>query len=824
MILKHILRNIKGNKIRSMIIIFSLMISTMVIFINFVIKDDISGKYESILRGKYQTFDFSISNDSSEVESYFKTDTLDFSNLKIDKVLYINNTYGVMDLEEEAINIVFYGVDRQALIDSKLCILEENNNFNVLDEEEIIIGSNIAEKYDLKINEKIKFDTKYGEKEFKVGAIALNEGLYINSDNDFLVILPKSYMDKMMQYEGQADIALVDLEEESDVPEAINIFKNNNEDFLVNKLVNEEDINYILGMIQQILLLIIIAVIILNYYVISSTTKMILSTRIPVVGTFRSSGATKKRVGFILVLENVLYGFIGGILGVGAGILLRDSIVTLFLENSDKIFSSSNQSSLNLKYVMYAIAFGVILQLLIVIKYIFEMSRMPIKDTIFNKPNIATKIKTSSLIIGILLIVISIILYFINSSYNVVFSALALLMAISGAVCLIPILIKYIIKILAFVNRKLFGGAAEIGTKNVSYSKMVSSNVRLLTVALSMILIIYMMSLSLKGVFDGAKDVFESDIQISNISMKSEDFDFLYDVENVDNVDATYNYQGYFTFNGVERNLVVAGLNKSKLGIKDNDDEISKLKNNEALIDEYYAKRNGINVGDTLKLESEGIKEEKFSVTIVGYVDTTMFTLVRNVLVLNEEEYIKKIKENPTTLNISTSDNLDDMKSKLLKELAGYNTNIQTVDEYLKMQSNQTQGIVTLVWLLLAFSIIMAILGIMNNQIIGFIQRKKEYAVLYSVAMSKGQLKVMILFETLMTFFVGCLLGGLLSFWLKELLENLMYSIGIFLSINIQVYSLLGMIAIVFLVLGITSIFPVKRMSRINIIAEIKCD
>lgn len=63
----------------------------------------------------------------------------------------------------------------------------------------------------------------------------------------------------------------------------------------------------------------------------------------------------------------------------------------------------------------------------------------------------------------------------------------------------------------------------------------------------------------------------------------------------------------------------------------------------------------------------------------------------------------------------------------------------------------------------LGLSVVLSVFGLMNNQIIGFIQKKKEYAVLYSTSMSKKQLKIMVLFEVLGTFFCGCIFGMGLS-------------------------------------------------------------
>ena len=120
-----------------------------------------------------------------------------------------------------------------------------------------------------------------------------------------------------------------------------------------------------------------------------------------------------------------------------------------------------------------------------------------------------------------------------------------------------------------------------------------------------------------------------------------------------------------------------------------------------------------------------------------------------------------------------------EMKEDLRKALAGTNTYIQTKTEFIDNQRNQTNSILGMVEAMLGLSVILSLFGLMNNQIIGFIQKKKEYAVLYSTSMSKSQLRVMVLFEVLGTFICGCLIGMELSIWLTGLLEQVLSSIGL---------------------------------------------
>ena len=60
-ILKHILRNIKKNKIRSLLIIVALSIATTVLVLDITLPNEIVLKYEETLRGVYGKTDIEVS-------------------------------------------------------------------------------------------------------------------------------------------------------------------------------------------------------------------------------------------------------------------------------------------------------------------------------------------------------------------------------------------------------------------------------------------------------------------------------------------------------------------------------------------------------------------------------------------------------------------------------------------------------------------------------------------------------------------------------------------------------------------------------------------
>jgi len=65
----------------------------------------------------------------------------------------------------------------------------------------------------------------------------------------------------------------------------------------------------------------------MSIFIIYSSYKVITLGRLPIIGTFRSFGATKKAVASILLLESLFYGCMGGLIDIPVGILVLKAIL-----------------------------------------------------------------------------------------------------------------------------------------------------------------------------------------------------------------------------------------------------------------------------------------------------------------------------------------------------------------------------------------------------------------------------------------------------------------------------------------------------------------
>ncbi len=818
--MKYIIKNIWENKLRGFLILFSLMISTFIVFLNLVARDDIIHKYEKLHEESYHGYDMIVNHENTEDpffnENEFKTNNIDVSN-KLSAI----TTFGVVD-NNDLLTLQLYGCNRKSYLDESLFVISEEDNFGISKDDQILISPQLAKNYGYELGDRILIQTQIGVKEYEIGAIAKDTGLFFGVDNENLVVMTNSEVEKITEQENKSNVLMISLTDKSNIKNSIKALQENNDDFIIESLVDKETMDSNIDMISQVLLIILILALLMNYYVISSNAKVILLSRIPVVGTFRSLGASKIKVNVILVLENLVYGMLGGTLGVVCGLYFRETILGTIAQSVSNVPLGETSAPINYAYIIFSLIFAIIIQLISVIHVIYQIGNYSIKNLIFEELSSIQKVSIVLTVLGFVFQGFSYILYKMNNLYNIIFTILALVLAMVGGILILPFITKYLSLFMTKINKMIFGEAASLGAKNISTSKIINSNIKLVVISLSMILMIFITSLSLENLFIKARDVFELDIQLYGMEKKEDDYLKLKKVQGVKDLQFLYTYMNNPTINGKEMNLILSGLEGERLGVKNKDGKIENLKNGEVMIDEFYAIKNGFEIGDKLEIKSDDFKSKKIKVNIAGTIDSSIFTISRNTLVFSENQFKKDILDIPSNIYVGTDKNLKQMKKTLYKELSGENITAETFNEFIENQEQQVSGLLSTVWVFLILSILLSAIGLVNNQVIGFIQRKREYAVLYSVSMSKAQLNIMIFFEIVTSFLIGCIFSLALSIWMSKLLGVLLSSIGIYLEFNFQWGDIFIVVASIFVILMLTAIIPIFKILKMNVIEEIK--
>ena len=122
---------------------------------------------------------------------------------------------------------------------------------------------------------------------------------------------------------GKFETLYIDVSDDSNIKEFQEDLKDNNENYIIKQLIDAEAIKDQCTMASSLMTMIVVMSTIMIFFVISSLNKIIIAERTPVIGTFRSVGATKHKMNLILIIENAVYGLFGGIIGSILGYILK---------------------------------------------------------------------------------------------------------------------------------------------------------------------------------------------------------------------------------------------------------------------------------------------------------------------------------------------------------------------------------------------------------------------------------------------------------------------------------------------------------------------
>jgi ABC-type antimicrobial peptide transport system permease subunit len=131
-------------------------------------------------------------------------------------------------------------------------------------------------------------------------------------------------------------------------------------------------------------------------------------------------------------------------------------------------------------------------------------------------------------------------------------------------------------------------------------------------------------------------------------------------------------------------------------------------------------------------------------------------------------------------------------------------------------------SITSIIYLIIGISVTLAFVGIINNQVISFISRKKELAILNSTCMNKTQIKKMLALETIVANIVALGIAVVVTILTTSFIDRFLQNIGLFLEIKFDLMVVLSFSAIIYIILLFTLIFPFRRLKKMNIVEEIK--
>lgn len=348
---------------------------------------------------------------------------------------------------------------------------------------------------------------------------------------------------------------------------------------------------------------------------------MIILDRLPVIGTFRSIGATQKAVTHILLLESLFYGGVGGV----SGILVGMFVLKLILQGMGNSLAQGIEIPviISLFSIMISFVVAIAASMLSALLPIRRASRLPIKEVVLGTVEEKKISKQFIFGLGFVLFLVSVVLPRIASD-NILYLAggFSLLGLIAATILIIPPITNLTSVGLERLYGLILKNEGKLAARNIRDNKSIAQNITLLFISISAVI-----AISVVGNFVTVyiSDVFNQ-AQLQGFADGQMDTDFIEQVKQMDGIEKVlplFVYKNEMRANGIAISRLEATDNLKwyssmfALNYKENS-ELEQVfsmfeKERSIILSESCIKRTGVSVGDTLSL-SNGVVTNSYVV------------------------------------------------------------------------------------------------------------------------------------------------------------------------------------------------------------------
>ena len=791
-ILKYCIRNICENKLRTSIIVICISAVTFVMSVCMLISFSANGIIENQMRKTTGNADISIT---------FKNDNHSFVPPENTDVLYINMS---------SVDMGFHNIENYNYAECKsvrILGLETNSacEFGLLEKtadimnNEAIISSAVSSVFGYEKGDIINVPCSDGtEASLTVKDIILCEKM--------LSIMPMSVIvtpetAEIISGRGY-NIANIDVIDNKKTTEIYNLLKQKYPENEIQQLMGSSEISEIIKGTAIVFYLILIIVLLMTFFILRGFSKNIIAERMSVIGTFRSIGTPKSKAAGILLLENGIYGVSGGIIGLLLFFVLCDTVIGSFLSFSVQ----SAKCSIPFFAPLSAFATAFIIPVLCSASAVISTAKTPVRDLIFGKKDTAY---TPSFVIAFAGLSMLILSAFLSVSDMVVFKILSLVLSVTGLCLFLPFLLFLFSKVASHFSGKTFPilrlSLIGLGTK-----KLLVSATIMLSAAFLLTSAVLVLTDSVKKIYSA--EIYNCDIIISGLSERTEKY---YDV--IRNNDIT-DYEFIFSKeenididgNTISANIISDG-NFSMLGGIENDEK--KPSQNEIILDKTIMKKLGIKAGDSICVifRNDTIRPVNAELTALDGCDSVYFDQRCNTVIINPELYKSIYKDYPSMLLLNTEN--DSIY------LADKSAEIKTYEEYCSDIKAEENSVMDIMGAVIVLGITLSVISSWGNLSVSLLQRKHEFAVLYSSGMSRKILVKLIITEMLCSALVSAFISAVFCPYITKITADILSFYDFTIPIKSD-FILLGAFTLGLTAVILTAAFIQSRTVRKMNIAE----
>ncbi|HWM13802.1 MAG TPA: FtsX-like permease family protein [Gaiellaceae bacterium] len=215
--------------------------------------------------------------------------------------------------------------------------------------------------------------------------------------------------------------------------------------------------------------------------------------------------------------------------------------------------------------------------------------------------------------------------------------------------------------------------------------------------------------------------------------------------------------------------------------------------------------------GDTLNVVVRGIYEPPDLDQMLGPVSISQ---------RNFESTFARPRNLFTFVNVSGGES-DAATTTLETAVAGFpDAVVRTKAGLVTNRTKDFSTILQLLYVLLGFSVVVSLFGMVNTLVLSVFERTRELGMLRAVGMTRRQARQMIRHESVITALIGAALGLPLGVFLAALVAQALSQYGVGFSLPVGTLAVFALVAVLAGVLA--AVLPARRASRLNVLKALQ--
>jgi putative ABC transport system permease protein len=250
--------------------------------------------------------------------------------------------------------------------------------------------------------------------------------------------------------------------------------------------------------------------------------------------------------------------------------------------------------------------------------------------------------------------------------------------------------------------------------------------------------------------------------------------------------------------------------------IEGNEDQVlTDVHKGDVVLGSVLSERLNLHRGDELPLETN---EGSTTLKVAGVTNEYIAGGLTLYMEADQAKRLLSVEGSDVVIVKAQKGDMDQVESSLRKMAESEGLMFQTYKDLVNVVENTINGVVGGLWAVLALGALIAAFGLINTLAMNILEQTREIGMLRVVAMTRWQIRNMILSQALIMALIGIIPGVLLGIWISYTINMTTMPVTGH-AVKFQIYP--GLIAGVFLVeilvVVVAAMFPAERAARLNL-------